>query len=165
MDPLDTYHTKLQEFVALQKPNKPLCYHELTMIHGQLAVEKALVFPPINPMTAGMIYDSQIVGVYYTGNGKILTTLPEFTELELNPDPQNPVDQYAVKIMYQGEHLGYIPHVVSKPIFSALTTNKEVICLLHRYVPSVERNNEFSPERAVITVHIIHPARFRFYLY
>jgi hypothetical protein len=158
---IDTYHTKLQDFVALQKPDKPSCYHDLTMIHAQLFAEKTLELPPINPMAAGMIYDSQIVGVYYTENGKILASLPKFTELALNPDPQNPVDQYAVKVMYHEAHLGYLPQVVNKPIFSALTTGKEVICLLHRYVPAVERNNEFTPERAVISIHIIHPARFQ----
>ena len=158
---IDIYHTKLQEFVALQKPDKHLCYQELTAMHAQLHAENTLVLPPINPITAGMVYNSQIVGIYYTENGIILANLPEFTELTLRSDPHNPVDQYAVKVMYQGAHLGYLPQGVNKPIFSAIRSKKDVICLLHQHVQATEHNGEFSPERAVITVHIIHPARFR----
>ncbi len=112
-------------------------------------------------MRAGTIYDSQIVGVYYAQSGKILASPQEFTELELQPDPQNPVDNKAVKIMYQGAHLGFVPKVINKIIFSAITTGKNVLCLMQRYIPAVERNNEFSPERASITIHIIHPVRFQ----
>jgi hypothetical protein len=112
-------------------------------------------------MRAGTIYDSQIVGVYYTKSGNVLAAIPEFTELEVQPDPENPVDNKAVKILYHGKHLGFVPKVINTIIFSAITTGKNVICLMQRYIPAVERNNEFSPERASITIHIIHPGRFR----
>ena len=158
---LDIYRVKKQDFVALKNTDKAICFHELQDLHAQLHAEKELVLPPICPMRAGVIYDSQIVGVYYAQSGKILAAIPEFTELELRPDPQNPVDNMAVKIMYRDAHLGFVPKVINKVIFSALTTGKNVICLMQRYIPAVERNNEFSPERASITIHIIHLGRIQ----
>ncbi|MHA1746836.1 MAG: HIRAN domain-containing protein [Promethearchaeota archaeon] len=156
-----TYHTKLHDFVALQKPGKLLCYQELTILHTQLNKESALALPPIKPMMASQIYDSQIVGIYYAGSGDLLASLPEFTELTLEPDPQNVADPNAVKVMYQGTHLGYLPRVANKAIFTALTSQKNVVCMLEHYIPGVERHWNFSPERAAMTIHIIHAARFQ----
>lgn len=157
----DTYHAKLQEFVALQKPDKIMCYQELTGLHAQLHVGKDLALPSITPVAVGAIYDTQIVGVYYAKSGPTLKGLPGFTELDLNPNPHNPADVNAIKVVYRGTHLGYLPKTINQIILSALKTKREVICLMGRHIPAVEQQGEFSPERATITVHIVHPTRFQ----
>src|SRR5687767_10795794 len=49
-------------------------------------------------------------------------------ELSLIPDPSNPYDENAIKVMYKQSQIGWFPkdHSRKKEIFNSLISNKEV---------------------------------------
>ncbi|MFX1361441.1 MAG: HIRAN domain-containing protein [Promethearchaeota archaeon] len=102
-------------------------------------------------------YHMQIVGIYYTKNGKYLSKLPTKTLLELRAEPNNRYDKYAVSVWHNEKKLGYLPRNQNKSFFTALTSNTLTLsCLLGSYIPSSEKKNYsrgFQPERANITIH------------
>ena len=65
-------------------------------------------------------YHLQIVGIYYTGNGKYISQLPPKTVLELRPEPENIYDKYAVSVWHDNRKLGYISQKVKISPFSTL---------------------------------------------
>ena len=105
-------------------------------------------------------YHLQIVGIYYTGNGKYISQLPPKTVLELRPEPENIYDKYAVSVWHDNRKLGYIPKGKNIPFFNSLNDNKfEIVCLLGCYIPSSKkqtyhsgRRYRFQPERADVTI-------------
>jgi len=106
-------------------------------------------------------YHLQIVGIYYTGNGRYISRLPLKTILELRPEPDNRYDSYAVSVWHQDRKLGYIPKTRNRPFFDALVNDTfDLTCLLGCYIPSARKPNsrskrryKFQPERADITIH------------
>jgi len=106
-------------------------------------------------------YHLQIVGIYYTGNGKYISRLSPKTILELRTEPDNKYDSYAVSVWHQDHKLGYIPKTRNKPFFDALVKDTfDITCLLGCYIPSSRKTNyrsnrryKFQPERADITIH------------
>ncbi|MFX1445259.1 MAG: HIRAN domain-containing protein [Promethearchaeota archaeon] len=115
----------------------------------------------LNKLEYNKDYHLQIVGIYYTGNGKYLSRLPPKTILDLKPEPDNKYDSYAVSVWHNTFKLGYIPKTRNKPFFNALMKEIfELTCLLGYYIPSSRKNNSHSkkrdklqPERANITIH------------
>lgn len=102
-------------------------------------------------------YHLQIVGIYYTKNGKYLSKLPTKTLLELRAEPNNRYDKFAVSVWHNNKKLGYLPRNQNQSFFTALTSNSLTLnCLLGSYIPSSEKKNygrRFQPERANITIH------------
>ncbi len=50
-----------------------------------------------------------IVGMHFRPNGKaIVESLLPPVEFELEREPFNPYDGFAVKVLYDGEHIGYV---------------------------------------------------------
>lgn len=47
------------------------------------------------------------------------------TDLTLEPEPDNPYDDHAVKVMYQGEHIGYIERSNNSALHEALVDGSE----------------------------------------
>ena len=68
-------------------------------------------------------YHLQIVGIYYTGNGKYISRLSPKTILELRTEPDNKYDSYAVSVWHQDYKLGYIPKTRNRPFFDALVND------------------------------------------
>ncbi|MBD3351350.1 MAG: hypothetical protein GF364_07665 [Candidatus Lokiarchaeota archaeon] len=105
------------------------------------------------------VYHTQIVGIYYTGNGYYIKGLPKKSQLDLVPEPENKYDDHAVKVMHEGKKLGYIPKGENRRIFKTIRESKvDVMCLLGKYRPSssgskYSSSDSFSPERADITIH------------
>lgn len=102
-------------------------------------------------------YHLQIVGIYYTKNGKYLANLPSKTVLELRSEPNNRYDKFAVSVWHNKKKLGYLPRKQNEPFFKALNSNNiSLSCLLGSYIPSSHKTNygkKFQPERANITIH------------
>lgn len=55
--------------------------------------------------------DFPIRGAYYRGQEvlDLIDTFEENTELTLEREPENEYDPFAIKILYEGIHLGYVP--------------------------------------------------------
>ena len=47
--------------------------------------------------------------------------------VSLEPDPENEYDPQAVKVIFAGHHIGFIPKASNPPIFSALRDGDEVV--------------------------------------
>lgn len=62
-------------------------------------------------------------------------------ELELIPEPSNEHDPYAVKVMVDGEKIGYVPAYYSQPISRAITLNRSLSCRV-KYFKSENRCQE-----------------------
>lgn len=51
----------------------------------------------------------QVVGMHFRPNGKaIVESLLAPATFDLEREPFNPYDGFAIKVMYEGEHIGYI---------------------------------------------------------
>jgi hypothetical protein len=139
--------------------------------------EIRIQLPEIQYPSAGDTINTQIVGIYYTGNGEYVQSLPARTPLELRPEPDNRHDAHAVSVWHDDLKLGYIPRDHNTPIFEKLRQGTQVECLLGHYQPShtIYRNyfrrrhysrhrrryyddddwtpnSEFHPDRAQITI-------------
>ena len=50
-----------------------------------------------------------VVGMHFRPNGKaIVESLIAPVELQLEREPENPYDGFAIKVLYEGEHIGYV---------------------------------------------------------
>lgn len=48
--------------------------------------------------------------------------------IELEADPFNEHDDSAVKCLYEGTHIGFIPRTMNKEVFTQLILGNEVTC-------------------------------------
>jgi hypothetical protein len=46
--------------------------------------------------------------------------------VSLEPDPENEYDPQAVKVIFNGHHIGFIPKQSNPPVFAALQAEEEV---------------------------------------
>ena len=50
-----------------------------------------------------------VVGMHFRPNGRaIVESLLAPVDLDLEREPFNPYDSFAIKVLYEGEHIGYI---------------------------------------------------------
>lgn len=49
-------------------------------------------------------------------------------ELTLEPDTNNKYDAFAVRVLYDGEHIGYLPKGHNTIVFEALCNHEDVSC-------------------------------------
>ena len=61
-----------------------------------------------------------IRGITFENRQQIIAELKENMLLELSPEPENPYDQNAVAILFEGEKIGYVPREYSAYISSLL---------------------------------------------
>ena len=110
-----------------------------------------------NGLEENSYYHFQIVGIYYTKNGRYLSKLPPKTQLELKAEPDNKYDKFAVSVWHNNKKLGYLPRQKNQPFFNALLAENVILtCLLGCYIPSSQNkysNKKFQPERANVTIH------------
>ena len=61
-------------------------------------------------MTAPSFPNVLVVGMHFRGAHAVAAvgSLVPPVELQLEREPQNPHDEFAIKVMYQDEHIGYI---------------------------------------------------------
>ena len=61
-------------------------------------------------MTAPTFPNVLVVGMHFRGADVVATVsnLIPPVEFQLEREPQNPYDEFAIKVNYQGEHIGYI---------------------------------------------------------
>lgn len=79
-----------------------------------------------------MVYDSdsenpvfsiktRVAGAYYYYFNKIgYKKVEDWTFVRLEPEPTNPYDKFAVKVLLTGELMGYVPKGLSSIIFNIL---------------------------------------------
>ena len=73
-----------------------------------------------------MIY---VTGVAYEGRQKLLKklylrySLGEKIVVKLEREPDNKFDKYAVKVLFNKKHIGYIPKKISKLLSGAIKKN------------------------------------------
>ena len=61
---------------------------------------------------------------------EIVKTLEEGTVLVLERDPQNQYDSNAIKVMYEGNHLGFIPKSDNEALANEMDHGKEFTCVM-----------------------------------
>ena len=104
---------RIREFVALDLPGV------------QLRVVRPIVFRTI---IAGLKYHD-----YAKKSVKWLLEQEAPCWLELEPDPANDYDPFAVKILIKGHHLGFVPREYALQVSQAIDNLQEVTCWLSDY--------------------------------
>lgn len=69
---------------------------------------------------------TELAGFVYHADDKKLKNIPAGSELQLEREPKNQWDSYAVKVLYCGEPIGYIKRVHSQTICEELAKGKTV---------------------------------------
>lgn len=69
---------------------------------------------------------TELAGFVYHADDKKLRNIPAGAGLELEREPDNKWDPYAVKVLYGGEPIGYIKRVHSQTIYEELVKGKTV---------------------------------------
>ncbi|MCE7040085.1 HIRAN domain-containing protein [Dyadobacter sp. CY312] len=64
---------------------------------------------------------------------KEMLTMDPFQQLDTVIEPDNKFDIHAVKLLWEGYMLGYVPREYSSEVTKALECNKEVTCYLESY--------------------------------
>lgn len=79
----------------------------------------------------------RLVGTYYRGQDTVnlLKALPEGTVVSFKHEPDNQHDPNAVKVMYDGIHLGYVeaalsPFCIHIPTATLVRIDEKVYCRL-----------------------------------
>jgi len=81
-------------------------------------------------MTAPTFPEVLVVGMHFRGKAAVATVesfLPP-VELQLEREPMNPHDEFAIKVMYQGEHIGYIERGQAAFISPQIDDGQKYIC-------------------------------------
>lgn len=63
-------------------------------------------------------FNFQVVGCNYRGGDFRRAEVQQADELSLQPEPGNPHDANAIKVMKQGIHIGYIPRSFNVELLS-----------------------------------------------
>ncbi len=69
---------------------------------------------------------TELAGFVYHEEDQKLRTIPAGCELQLEREPNNSYDPYAVKVLYKGKQIGYIKKVHSQTIAQELDSGKQV---------------------------------------
>ena len=69
---------------------------------------------------------TELAGFVYHADDKKLRNIPAGAQLELEREPNNKWDLKAVKVLYQGEQIGYIKKVHSQAVCEELAKGKTV---------------------------------------
>jgi len=74
-----------------------------------------------------------IAGVQHHQMNKVLDFLEEGMELELVPEPENKFDPNAVRIVFDGTMLGYVPKKFSSEVSGAIELGVELECIISKF--------------------------------
>lgn len=79
-------------------------------------------------------YDVAVVGMHFRGREikeMVASFIPPL-ELELEREPHNAYDEWAIKVLYKGEHIGYIERNEAAWIAPFMDEGREFICTCER---------------------------------
>lgn len=68
--------------------------------------------------------DFRVAGVFYRAEVSNFKQLQIGDELALEPEPSNRYDQDAIKVLFGGNHIGYVPKDSTQYIHAALKSGK-----------------------------------------
>ncbi|GAB4369882.1 MAG: HIRAN domain-containing protein [Calditrichia bacterium] len=116
------------------------------MISRRTFLKKLSALPLVGIIFAGfaermtirkhMINRFSVAGFQYYEGPQLLPQMKPGEVLELLAEPENEYDSFAVKIMYQGRHIGYVPR----------SDNRHISRLLRRRVPLLCRISKIKPQ-------------------
>lgn len=108
-------------------------------------------------MTAPTFPNVLIVGMHFRGSHAVATVssfLPP-VELQLEREPQNPHDEFAIKVLYDGEHIGYVERGQAAFISPQIDAGQKYMCTVDNLVqkgknlhPSCTIEPDDSPDEA-----------------
>lgn len=98
-------------------------------------------------------YETQVVGMHFRERDgvpakAIVANMIPPVELTLEREPDNRFDAYAIKVLYEGQHIGYIPATDACYIAPDLDDGATATCTVEDFV---ERKNNLHPICSVIT--------------
>ncbi len=76
-----------------------------------------------------------VAGFRFYNGPNLLEKMRPGEPLTLKAEPDNEYDNYAVKIYYQNEHIGYVPRSDNKPIFRLLQQNIPLMARITQIQP------------------------------
>jgi hypothetical protein len=78
-----------------------------------------------------------IAGVqHHDGMKKVINNLEVGDSLDLESEPDNKYDSNAIKIMFEGNMLGYVPRKFSGEIAALLEAGEDLVCVIETLNPS-----------------------------
>ena len=72
----------------------------------------------------------------------------------LEREPSNPYDERAVKVLIEGEHVGYVPKAINAPITEALDAGEAFTCR----VEEVPISKKGGASRPGLIIHVVKTA-------
>ena len=97
----------------------------LAITGGKLRTDNFEFIDPHNTKRPNQFL-TELAGFVYHADDKKLRNLPAGAAIQLEREPGNQWDPYAVKVFYQGEQVGYIKKVHAQTICNELTQGKTV---------------------------------------
>jgi len=76
----------------------------------------------------------RVKGVTFGKRQKHLKHMSNNSKIRLKPDPDNPVDPYAIKILADGWHIGFLPKKIARKVSETWDLYKYFV-LLYRIIP------------------------------
>lgn len=73
-----------------------------------------------------LLQDSPLAGSQYYALGTVLAELKVGDRLELVREPDNPHDAYAIRVMWHGHMLGYLPRRQNRQIAAAMDAGERL---------------------------------------
>jgi hypothetical protein len=69
---------------------------------------------------------TELAGYTHYADDNILRNLPQGTVLDVEPEPANKYDPCAVKVLYGGQHIGYIKKVHSRTVAEEIKKGRKI---------------------------------------
>ncbi len=79
-----------------------------------------------------------VAGIRFHDLPKVIPSLEEGMELDIEPDLGNPYDPNAVKITFNGTMLGFVPRRLSAEVSSLFELGARVRCKITKLNPSAK---------------------------
>ncbi len=95
-------------------------------------------------MTAPTFPNVLVVGMHFRG-AEAKATVASFVppvELQLEREPQNPYDEFAIQVFYEGQHIGYVERGKAAFISPQMDEGQKYICTVEELT---QRNNNLHP--------------------
>lgn len=93
-----------------------------------------------------------VAGFRFHAGPSLLSAMTEGARLELVAEPMNPHDEHAVRLEFDGHHVGYVPRNQNRPVARLLEQGAPVQCAVARIDPDAP-----TWERVTIQVSITLP--------
>lgn len=116
---------------------------------GGRLVTDAFEFLPSLSSAIGTYFKTPVAGFRHCAGAGLLQTIAAGERIECVPEPENEVDARAIRLVWNGGHVGYLRKVVSDSVLRAMESGMRIDCRLASEVKGE------GPEDVVVDVEFL----------